>query len=455
MKSSRKPHLFAIATFVALTSPGMPGLTQALGADQPDAAQAASTPPAATTRTSKPVGILPTPDYSGDLLSRSTLTGDWGGTRQDLADHGVTLDASLTQVGVGVVSGGRDTGWEGLGRGEVDMNLDTGKMGLWPGGLFSVIAEGHYGNPVSASHAGVLVPVDINEVLPEQDNSFVVSQFTYTQFLSETFGLFIGKMTTITQISGDMNEFAHGKGDHQFLNTNFNANPALLLTVPYSTYGAGAIALPIKDLQLTATVIDAHGRPDSAQFDSMFSNGATFIAEGRYTTHFWDMTGHQLLGGTYSTASYTDLDQSIANLLIPGLPTEQADDSWSLYYNVDQYFYQPEAKVDKGIGVFARAGKTDGTANPIDWVASGGIGGKGMIPGRPNDGFGIGYYYVGVADTRITSTLGFGDTKGVEAFYNVAVTPWLHVTPDIQWVHPSQNNVDDSWIVGVRVYIAF
>ena len=33
-----------------------------------------------------------TPTYSGDLLNRSTLTGDWGGARNELAAKGVTID---------------------------------------------------------------------------------------------------------------------------------------------------------------------------------------------------------------------------------------------------------------------------------------------------------------------------------------------------------------------------
>jgi len=35
---------------------------------------------------------LPTPDYSGDFLTRSTFTGDWGGVRNDLAKKGITFD---------------------------------------------------------------------------------------------------------------------------------------------------------------------------------------------------------------------------------------------------------------------------------------------------------------------------------------------------------------------------
>jgi carbohydrate-selective porin OprB len=42
-------------------------------------------------------GLLPVPDYGGDLLNRSRLTGDWGGRRTDLANKGVQVDVDWTQ----------------------------------------------------------------------------------------------------------------------------------------------------------------------------------------------------------------------------------------------------------------------------------------------------------------------------------------------------------------------
>jgi porin len=449
--------LAACAVVAGMTPPAMAADSPAAAPPAAKVADAAAEAPKAT-GTVVPVqnkmSAMPTPDYTGEFLTRSTLSGDWGGTRQQLANKGFTVDGYLTQVGMGVVSGGLNNGWEYLGRAEIDVNLDTAKLGLWPGGLFTVIGEGHFGRPISP-HAGVISPLDMNESLPEIDDSFVLPQVSYTQFLSEKFGFFVGKLTVITQNSGDMNEFAHGKGDRQFLNTSFSANPVVMLVGPYSTTGAGILAVPMKDLVISAAVIDPHGRADSAQFDDMFSNGVTFTLEGHYKTHFFDKLGHQLLGGMYSTSSYTDLDQHLGNLILPGLPTEKASDSWCVYYNFDQFFYQPDPKVNKGIGLFGRLGVSDGVANPVHWFASGGVGGKGMISGRPNDGFGIGYFYMGIADTRITSPLGFGDSQGVEAFYDIALTPWLHLTPDIQWVQPSQERIDDAWIVGVRMFMAF
>ena len=76
--------------------------------------------------------------YSGDFWSRSTFTGDWGGIRNDWAKKGVTFDMSLTQTGMSVISGGKNQGWEYTGRGNLTLHLDTQKLGLWPGGFFTV-----------------------------------------------------------------------------------------------------------------------------------------------------------------------------------------------------------------------------------------------------------------------------------------------------------------------------
>ena len=76
---------------------------------------------------------------------------------------------------------------------------------------------------------------------------FGVPAWNFAQFLSPYFGLAIGKFATITNTSGDMNEFAHGKGATQFMNMALNFNPLLAFTVPYSTLGVGAVVLPTKD----------------------------------------------------------------------------------------------------------------------------------------------------------------------------------------------------------------
>ena len=110
--------------------------------------------------------------------------------------------------------------------------------------------------------------------------------------------------------------------------------------------------------------------------------------------------------------------------------------SWNIYYNFDQYLYEPKKGADKGIGLFGRLGVSDGNPNFMKFFSSFGIGGKGMFESRPNDKFGIGYYFINTHNPTINGPLQsrkfLRDESGLEAFYNIAITPWLLLTPDLQ-----------------------
>src|SRR5262245_3747745 len=85
-------------------------------------------------------------DYSGDFWSRPALTGDWGGLRNTLAKKGINLDVDLLQGLQGLNSGGslRSEGSVLYRYGayvNYRLNVDTGKLGLWPGGFLSLKAE--------------------------------------------------------------------------------------------------------------------------------------------------------------------------------------------------------------------------------------------------------------------------------------------------------------------------
>jgi len=115
-------------------------------------------------------------------------------------------------------------------------------------------------------------------------------------------------------------------------------------------------------------------------------------------------------------------------------------------YNFDQYFYQDTKDPTQGIGVFGRFGISDGKTNPVAQFYSFGFGGKGMIPTRGQDRFGIGYYYLKVSGelrdtfpTVLLTRIGLDHEQGVELFYNLAITPWLHLTRDLQFIDAGSN----------------
>ncbi|HET6491181.1 MAG TPA: hypothetical protein VFG28_15600, partial [Syntrophales bacterium] len=210
----------------------------------------------------------PANPYSGNFWTRSTLTGDWGGARNELAKNGVTFDLSLTQTYQGVTSGGKSSTWDYGGRGSLTTKFDTGKLGLWPGGFLTLEVEGNFGHGTSPN-TGALIPVNTNQVFPAPGKSELdIPALNFVQFLSEYAGVVAGKIDTT---GGDMNAFAHGKGDIQFMNTAFELNPALLVTVPYSTLGAGVILLPNKDPNaaiINLLVLSTVGQASTSGFDT-------------------------------------------------------------------------------------------------------------------------------------------------------------------------------------------
>jgi len=414
--------------------------------------------------------------YSGDFWTRSTFTGDWGGVRNDWAAKGVTFDMSLTQTGMSVVSGGTHHGWEYSGRGDLTLNIDTQKLGLWPGGFVTVEVEGNYNRSINLE-AGALLPVNTNQIFPTTGSDQLnIPNLSIMQFFSHYVAVFVGKHATITSHSGDMNEFAHGKGDTQFSNLAFNFNPAVSLTVPYSTLGAGVIILPTKnpaEAIINMMAYDGNGEAESSGFDTVFKGNTNYAIEGRVRTDFFGLTGHQLVGGTYSTRNFASLDQSL-HLMIQTGNIEEKDNSWSFHYNFDQYLYEPKKGSGQGIGIFGRFGASDGNPNPVHYFYSLGIGGKGVL-GRPLDQFGIGYYYMDISNPKFTGSTEtrefLRDEYGVEAYYNFGITPWLSLTPDIQVVRGAQKetakvenlplpvihtaDVHTATVVGLRLRVIF
>ena len=383
--------------------------------------------------------------YSGDIWTRSTLTGDWGGLRNQLAEKGVTLDLSVTQIGQSVVNGGKSGAWQYGGRGDIILNLDSQKLGLWPGAFLNLEAEGNWASAVNAN-TGALMPVNNSQILPLPGENFDLISLNFSQFLSPYFGLTFGKYATITATSGDMNEFAHGKGDTQFMNMALNFNPLMALTVPYSTLGTGLIVLPTKDPKeaiVTVMVLQANGQPNTSGFGDLDGNKITLAAEGRVRTDFFNLTGHQLFGTTFSNKKFTSIDQRLGSI-VETRALDGKKGSWNLYYNFDQYLYEPKKGADRGVGLFGRLSVSDGDPNLMKFFGSFGVGGKGVFDSRPQDQFGLGYYFINMANPTIQGPLQtrnfLRDEYGFEAYYNFAITPWLKLTPDIQIVRGAQKD---------------
>lgn len=399
--------------------------------------------------------IPPPKDYSGDFWTRPALTGDWGGLRNDWAKKGLTMELSYTQTLQGNVAGGKEFRWPSQASTDLTLNLDTGKMGLWPGGYIKVRAENRFGNSVNAG-TGALLPVNTDALFPVPGvNTTTLSEVTFTQFLSPKLAVTMGKFQP-----RDSNVFASNETT-QFMNAAFVFDPVIGTTVPLDFLGAGVVAMPTDWLTVTGLVLDSDGKPNTSGFDTAFERGVTVLNSWEFTVKPFGQVGHQRFAWTWSDKSRVQFEQDfllILRDLLLGLPppVKRQTNDWSAYYDFDQYLYTVKDHPDRGFGVFGRVGFGNGMVNPVQSFYSVGVGGKGVLAGRPNDRFGVGYYYLGLSDhlprfiqRRAT------DEQGVEIFYNIAVTPWLMITPDLQVIDPASRRTDTTVVTGVRVQVIF
>ena len=427
--------------------------------------------------------VLPTPDYSGDIASRSTLTGDWGGNRGKWASQGFHLNLDTTVTYQNAFSGGFDEADEILGSTALSIHLDTGKAGWWPGGLISIRAEGRYGDGVqrdvgaiSPVSADILAPIDADEL---GTDDLALTELTMIQFLSEKVGFIAGLLNTE---EGDANELAGSLRDNsRFLNTSFRMSLSEGISTPNVTLGVGIILLPTPNIQGSIVAYDTEESAGSDPFDT--DDGTSIGTEWQFSYEMNARPGKQTLGFIYAFDNeFTAFGQDRRGLLralLPGQTLATEDESWVFYYNGHQYVQWNNGR---GWGVFGRFSITDGDANPVDWTMAAGLGGTGLLNSRPHDTWGIGYYHLDlVTDGALFNLLDIDNEDGFEIFYNAELTPWFHLTADLQVIDTaigqpagglvpligpggllpvaprlgSINDSDTAWVFGLRAHVEF
>jgi porin len=433
-------------------------------------------------------------DYSGDFWTSPGLTGDWGGARTKLANKGISFNVEMLNYVQGNAHGGKSTNDAFRYGGSTDyfLQLDTGRMGLWPGGYFKVRGETRWGEGVT-KQVGAIAPPNFDALLPlpEPGGITTLTEYYMMQFLSEKFAVIAGQVD-LTRLPGGINAF-FSDPYNQFMNTALWYPATLTSTLPYAAMTAGAIYMPTDWFTGATAVVDSHGWPTYSGFETAFhgEQGVTMLQSLTFNVKPFGQEGHQRLLFSLSTRERVPLDE-IGRLALAGVPLprdprldfpgplsvggrkwqlpkspfrallsrtlepETVGDNWAFMYNFDQYLYTKPGDPTQGFGLFGMFAWAPGTVNPITESYSFGVGGKGLVPTRAHDRYGIGYYYLNLSDDLPSLFSAYAE-QGVEVFYNFEITPWLHVTPDLQViVDPGGSSKKDTAIVyGLRAQITF
>ena len=397
------------------------------------------------------------PEFAGPICERSTLTGDWRGRRSRWSDRGITLDVSATQYYQGVAAGGLEQAFQYGGRNDYFLNVDGEKLGLGQGFSIALHGETRYGES-AGSVAGTLLSPNLLLAFPLANGDVTaLTGVTLTQNLSERLQVYGGKLNTLDDFAQPLTGADNFSG---FQNTAMLYNPVFARTVPYSTFGAGFALLENEEAVFSATVYDTNDTPTVSGFETFFDNGATVYTEWNLTTTFFDRPGHHGLSGTYSTGTYSDLTPTayldpIAGLVVVSTPVSG---SWCAAYNFDQALYVSPDDPQRMWGVFGNFGMADNNPSPVRWFASAGISGASFLARRTADSFGFAYFYLGVSESLKNLApllLPVRDEHGIELYYNMALTPWCQITPNLQVMTPFRDRADTALIFGLRAHVIF
>ena len=162
------------------------------------------------------------------------------------------------------------------------------------------------------------------------------------------------------------------------------------------------------------------------------------------------------LGSPFRGLPQAQIPQAVGGLLgstsTEGLPINNKPDSWATIANFSQYLYvkdDPENIAGKlksgqplrGIGAFGRLGYAPEVTNTITRDTSIALFAHGLFDCRAFDSFGVGFYYNAISGklkdnierlTAGTSTV--NDEKGIEVFYDFAITPAIRLIPSYQHI---------------------
>jgi porin len=224
--------------------------------------------------------------------------------------------------------------------------------------------------------------------------------------------------------------------------------------------------MPSERWTINSFLLTTQDSSTTSGFDNL-DDGWTWSTE---VYHQHDLGG--LPGGLMGAFTYS-FDGDFTNLngkYVPGsgglVPITQ-DDNWAFNFNGWQYLHMEEpgaGPVDvtngiadhQGFGVFARTAFADTDTNPVKFFISGGLGGRGVLPGRDDDTFGLSYFYTSLEESRLTQLLDAQDhSQGFEAYYNIALSPAASLTADLQVLDSPFTLLDTAVLSSFRLSLRF
>lgn len=391
-----------------------------------------------------------------DIINSKRSTGDCRGAGIRLEEDGIELGLGLTTIYQHNAHGGlqaRD-GHRMTGSVDYEVIFDFEAMGLVNGGTAYVLGESTWNDGIGKDRVGTLFGVNGDAA---GDHSIVVSELWYEQtFWNGKARFRFGKIDV--SLDFDANAYANDETS-QFL------NPALINTmnIPMPNVGLGAqlVVQPVDWMYAGIVATDAQAYGRETGFGTAFHDEDYFFCALELGfLPIWD-TSRGSLPGAYRFGVWYDPQPKevfFSDLAGQRRTVPLKSDDLGFYFNMDQMLWKENLGDEadaQGLGMFFRYGYANEDCNEIEHFWSIGAQYQGLIPTRDNDVLGFGFAQ-SILSGELRRLDGVDRESVYELYYNAQISPWLTVTPDVQYVvNPGADEGRDSFVVGVRLQMSF
>jgi porin len=411
-------------------------------------AQAPPSPGAPNTAPGNPPAPVSAPTT---LWTQNYLTGNWGGSRDQLKNDGVSFTPVYTGEVFGNPVGGARQGVisDGLFDLTLDVDLDPLTKGALKDTIFHSNALYIYGNSLSAQDVG-----DFSNTSNIAGFNTLRLQELWLQklFWNKTLSLQVGNIAVD-------NEFFQSTSASLFLSGTFGAftflanNVAEAPVYPLASPGVRLQYFPTADTYVMTGVFgldDAatqSSNPNGLRFALHGSSGLLIMSEAGYLLN--QASGDKGLAGSYRVGSFANGTG----------PLRGAGTNYGIYGVVDQQLY---AQTNHIISLFVRSGGAPSNTNFVDYYIEGGFNFTGFVPGRDNDIAGLALARSHLSDDYSAAQVAEGNPPStaetvLEATYKIQLAPWWSLQPDLQYIiTPSGvENSPNALALGLRTTVAF
>lgn len=405
-------------------------------------------------------------DVGGPLPWQNTGSGNWGGARSYLAEHGFTFLLQNDTYGQYNAVGGRRTGWGWENRLTIELNLQFEPLVGLKGSELQVSGAWNIGNSINDEVGSIIEPATIY-----RENAVRLYELYWGQY-------FIDKQVhfKIGRLGLGPFEYCYSVFMLDFMSAGYSSSPGGIFldqpvttfAFPIATWGARIAIVPkSQDFMVKMGVYNgwprdlARGDANGVDFSINLNKSVFLIGEFAYQLNQDEedsgLPGNYKIGFMYDTGPFTRFDRS----------GEEKRGNFGLYVIADQMFYRESSMeydeghpanwkvgyrkshpTDQGLyGWLSFIVNPDDSINIAPYWLSAGLTYKGLIPTREADRLGVGFYHA-----FFSPDIGLSDETQIELFYRCQITSWLGIGPDFQYfINPAGASNDKAFVLGLNL----